>query len=127
MPKITVHGGPSIAGEPPAESQHAAPVVADEAVPEPFAPNEGDVDVSVSVDGVDLGAGEADETLGGDFKPLSDAVEGDTSEQVSEPDYETWTVVRLREVLAQRELSTAGFKAELIERLHNADVEASDG
>ena len=127
MPKITVHGGPSIAGVP-----NENPVAADERAQEPVLLPEGAVVVPADearelADGVDQGPGVVDETLGGGFKPLPEDVEGDTAEHVSEPDYEAWTVAQLREVLAQRELSTAGLKAELIERLRDADAEASDG
>lgn len=125
MAKITVHGGPTIAGitgaswsdndEPdtwPA-SPDASTSVELEPAEQPMA--------EVSVDGVDQGPGEVDETLGGPFKPLPEAVEGDTAEHVSEPDYENWTVAQLREVLANRELPVSGTKAELITRLRTHD------
>lgn len=120
MPKITVHGGPSNAAA-------DLPVAVSETGPEAVLLPEDAVVVSVSVDGVDQGPGEVDETLGGDFTLLPEAVEGDTTEHVSEPDYESWTVKQLREVLADRELSTDGLKAELVARLKAADAEGSDG
>lgn len=118
MPKITVHGGPSIAGEPPNEPEL---VMVGETGPEPVRLPEGTVVVSVSVDGVDQGPGVVDETLGGDFKPLPEAVEGDTTEHVSEPDYENWTVAQLREQLADRKLPVSGKHAELVARLRAHD------
>lgn len=114
MPKITVHGGPSNAAV-DLPSATATPDLDPESVPENAAA------VTVTADGVDQGPGEVDETLGGDFKPLPEAVEGDTTEQVSEPDYETWTVTQLREVLADRELPVSGTKSELIARLKAHD------
>lgn len=112
MPKITVHGGPSNAAA-------DLPIVADKTAPGPVSVPE--AVVSVSVDEVDQGPGEVDETLGGDFKPLPEAVEDDTAEHVSEPDYENWTVKQLQAVLAERELPTSGTKTELVARLrtHN--------
>jgi len=149
MSKITVHGGPSIAGatvvgaawsanddepntwpagqepEPHEESatdgEASEPVTVGEAAAEPVALHEGDVVVAVSVDGVDHGAGTVDETLGGGFQPLPEAVEGDTTEHVSVPDYEAWTKTELQEALASRELPTSGTKAELITRLRTHD------
>ncbi|MFJ5984313.1 SAP domain-containing protein [Lentzea sp. NPDC092896] len=131
MPKITVHGGPSIAGETPVLLEAGEHVVSREAAAEVAAAHlaqheEDAATTPTSVVG-DQGPGVADETLGGDFKPLPEAVEGDTTEHVSEPDYESWTVKQLREVLADRELATTGLKDELIARLREADAAASDG
>lgn len=121
MPKITVHGGPSNASDPASK-----PVTLGERGPEPVSLPEDAVVVPVDevrelADGVDQGPGVVDETLGGDFKPLPEAAEGDTAEQVSEPDYEGWTVAQLREVLAKRELPTSGTKPELVTRLRTHD------
>ncbi len=125
MPKITVHGGPSIAGVPIASARHSddtgEPVAVSEAAPEVVSPLEVVAVEAVSVDGVDQEPGVAGETFGGDFKPLPEAVEGDTTEQVSEPDYESWTVKQLQAVLAERELPTSGTKTELITRLRTHD------
>jgi len=149
MSKITVHGGPSIAGatvvgaawsanddesntwpagqEPEAHEGSAddgvagEPVTVGEAAAEPVALHEGDVVASVSVDGVDQGPGVADEALGGGFEPLPEAAEGDTAEHVSAPDYEARTKTQLQEALAERELPTSGTKAELITRLRTHD------
>lgn len=136
MPKITRHGGPSIAGEQAvgaaATNEPDARPADDEPVPELVELPEGAEvaianEVQVSVDGVDQGPGEVDETLGGPFKPLPEAVEGELTEHVSEPDYEAWTTRQLRDVLADRGLPTAGLKPALIERLREAEAEESDG
>lgn len=66
---------------------------------------------------------EEGERLGGPHKPLSEAIEGDTTEHVSEPDYEAWTPKQLREVLADRGLPTNGQKPTLIARLQEADAQ----
>lgn len=116
MPKITVHGGPSNASDPA-----SGPVTVGERKPEPVSLPEDVAVVSVSVDGVDQGPGVVDETLGGGFEPLPEAVEGDTTEHVSEPDYESWTVKQLQAVLAKRELPTSGTKPELVTRLRTHD------
>lgn len=120
MPKITVHGGPSNAAD---EPQIVGASWSDGAPDEASAVES----MTVTVDGVDQGPPEFVETLGGPFEPLPEAVDGDTTEHVSVPDYEKWTVPQLREVLADRELPTAGLKPELIKRLQDADAEASDG
>ena len=127
MPKITVLGGPSIAGVPTENT-----VAADKRAPEPVLLPEGAVVVPADeareqADGVDQGPGVVDEMLGGGFKPLPEAVDGDTTEHVSEPDYENWTKTQLQEVLVNRGLATSGNKPELLERLQSADAEASDG
>lgn len=153
MAKITVHGGPSIAGaqvvgaawsdthEPdewPTKGEHgpeltklpAGDAVIGERGPEPWDATKSlaeNLAYDQSVDGVDQGEPEVDETVGGPFKPLPEVEDGDTTERVSEPDYENWTVKQLREVLAKRQLSTVGLKPELVERLRAADAEASDG
>lgn len=131
MPKITVHGGPSIAGEQgvaaAATNEPDARPIVDEQGPELVElPAGAEVVAAVSVDGVEI-EGEDGETLGGPYKPLPEAVEGDTTEHVSEPDYEAWTVKQLREVLGDRGLTTSGLKPELVERLRDADAEAGDG
>lgn len=119
MPKITVHGGPSNAAVDLSNP-------ADVATPEPvLLPAGSEVlsadEVRVTVDGVDQGPGEVAETLGGEFTPLPEAVEGDTAEHESVPDYEAWTVAQLREVLAERQLPVSGKHAELVARLRTHD------
>jgi hypothetical protein len=102
MPKITVHGGATNAADLPA--------------------------VSVAVDGGDQCPAVVEEfTVEPSFEPLPEAVEGDTTRHVAEPDYEGWTVKQLREALANRQppLPTDGLKAELVARLK--DAEGSDG
>ncbi len=117
MPKITVHGGPSNASDPA-----SGPVTVGERRPEPVSLPEDAVVVSVSVDGVGQGPGEVVEFTGEpSFEPLPEVVEGDSTEQVSEPDYEAWTKTELQEELAKRELPTSGTKAELITRLRTHD------
>jgi RNA polymerase subunit RPABC4/transcription elongation factor Spt4 len=129
MPKITVHGGPSIAGETPMPLTRGEHVVRREAAAEAAGPHLAELEadaatasVSVSVDGVDQGPGEVVEFEGvPSFEPLPEAVEGDTTKQVSEPDYEALTKTELQERLAQRELPTSGTKAELVTRLRTHD------
>lgn len=117
MPKITVHGGPSNASDPA-----SGPVTVSERKPEPVSLPEDTAVVSVSVDGVDQGPGEVVEFEGDvSFKPLPEAVEGDTTEHVSEPDYDALTKTELQELLAARELPTSGTKAELVARLRTHD------
>lgn len=120
MPKITVHGGPSIGG---------AQIVGG-AWSDTTTPDEWPTPVEEHAEAVNLPAGSevlADDETGaltasaGQGEPLPEAVEGDTAEQTSEPNYETWTVAQLREVLAERELPTSGTKAELIARLRTHD------
>ena len=134
MAKITVHGGPSAAG-----AQVVSAGWSDESEPNTWPTQVGEdgqeevtppagVEGSLA-DGEDQGPGVADETVGGDFKPLPEAVDGDTTEHVSEPDYDDWTVKQLREALANRQppLPTDGLKADLVARLCEADAAASDG
>lgn len=115
MPKITVHGGPSNASDPA-----SGPVTVGKRKLEPVSLPEGAV--VVSVDGVDQGPGEVVEFEGDvSFKPLPEVVEDDTTEHVSEPDYEAWTKTQLQEALAERGLPTSGAKAELVARLRTHD------
>lgn len=126
MPKITVHGGPSIAGETLVPLKSGEHVLRREAAASVAAETlqslEDAAVVSVSVDGVDQGPGEIVEFEGDvSFKPLPEVVEGDTAEHVSEPDYEALTKTELQERLAVRELPTSGTKAELVARLRTHD------
>jgi hypothetical protein len=124
MPKITVHGGPSIAGETPMPLKRGEHVLSREAAAGQHVaePNEERATVSVSVDGVDQGPGEVVEFEGAPaFEPLPEAVDGDTTEQVSVPDYEALTKTELQERLAARQLPTSGTKAELVTRLRTHD------
>lgn len=127
MPKITVHGGPSNASDPA-----SGPVTVGERGPELWDPSKTLAEnlatppetsnVTVSVDGVDQGPGEVVEFEGApSFEPLPEAVEGDTTEHVSEPDYEALSKTELQELLAARELPTSGTKAELVARLRAHD------
>lgn len=127
MPKITVHGGPTGAGEPRVvgagwgestddTAAQQGVVTVGETGPEMVAPPAG-----AAVDAHTLAVGEEGETLGGPFEPLPEAVEGDTTEHVAEPDYDTWTARQLRAVLAGRRLSTSGNREVLIARLRKAD------
>lgn len=68
-----------------------------------------------------------DDMLGGPSKPLPEAVEGDTTEHVSEPDYDTWTPKQLRAVLNERKLSTSGSREVLIARLRKNDQGDNQG
>jgi SAP domain-containing protein len=129
MPKITRHGGatnaadgPQIVGAAWSDTGTAAEWPAfGERPTEPAALPEEEAVVAVSIDGVDQGPGVVDETLGGPFEPLPEAIEGDTAEHVSEPDYKNWTVAQLREALAKRELPTSGRHADLVARLRTHD------
>jgi len=125
MPKITVHGGPSNAGARVVGGGWSDTTTPDEwptvSEQEPVAAPDVSA-VSVSVDGVDQGPGEVLEFDGEpEFEPLPEAVEDTPAKQEPAPDYESWTVARLREVLAARELPTSGTKAELVTRLRTHD------
>lgn len=124
MPKITVHGGasggPQVVGGSWGDEQNTD------------APDKDFVMVGeqgtevVHLPAGSVVSGVEDETLGGPSKPLPEAVEDDTTEHVSEPDYDGWTARRLRAALAERKLSTAGNREVLIARLNDADSSKSD-
>lgn len=123
MPKITVHGGPSIAGVPTEN-----PVAANERTPGPVNPPEDAAVVSVSVDGVDQGPGEVVEFEGEPlFEPLPDAVEGEDPADIKSarvvPD--EWTVAELKAELDKREVQypSRSTKDELVALLQ-ADQDA---
>jgi hypothetical protein len=121
MAKITVHGGPSIAGITGASWS-------DTDRPDEWPAEQGDTTgntTPVVPMAVDAEPSEVDETAGG-FMPLPQAVEGDTAEYVSEPDYMTWTADQLREELGNRGLPKGGNKAELAERLAQHDADSRD-
>lgn len=127
MPKVTVHGGPSIAGETPMPLKRGEHVLSREATAEAAGQHLAELQddpaaVSVSVDGVDQGPGEVVEFEGvPSFELLPEAIEGDTAEQVPEQDYDALTKTELQELLAARELPTSGTKAELVARLRTHD------
>lgn len=73
-----------------------------------------------------VGPGEVVEGPGVPFKPLPEAVEGDDTERVSEPDYGALTANQLRELLGVRRLDTTGRKPELLARLVAADQAEDD-
>lgn len=130
MAKITAHGGPTTAGPAvvgAAWSDNDEPDTwpASPDTEPSVTPDDEQVIAQVSVDGVDQGPGEVDETAS-DFKPLPEAVEGDTAERVSEPDYTAWTVEQLREELGNRGLTRTGNKPELVERLAQHDADTAD-
>ncbi|GHH57738.1 SAP domain-containing protein [Lentzea cavernae] len=128
MPKITVHGGPSIAGQQPEQPTPAAkaePVTTEEIAAERVILHEGDVVVPRDATRVaDEAAGS--ETPDGPFEPLPEAIDGDGTERVSNPDYPEWTVKQLREELGNRGLSKTGNHDELVERLQQHDVDTAD-
>lgn len=129
MPKITVHGGPTNAaapivtggswGDPPDETADQATV--SETGPELVELPAGAV---VSVDGVDQGHDELVETEGRPFKPLPEAVGGDTTEHVSESDYETWSYPELQAACKARGLAATGGGHACIKRLREHDEAA---
>lgn len=132
MPKITVHGGPSNASVPivtggswgDPQDEIAEPVSTTKTVgesgPEVVELPEGAV---VSAGGVDQGPGEVAESEGGPFKPLPEVVEGDTSEHVSEPDYDAWSFEDLKAACKARDLSAGGGVQACIARLREADAD----
>ena len=102
MPKITVHGGPSIAG---------ASVVGGSWS------NEGDPDVWPEQP-------EAED--GGEESSLEDSP-APPSEPSPEPDYEAWTVEQLKEQLGERGLAKSGKRDDLVLRLlEDDDARAAD-
>lgn len=121
MAKITVHNGPSSAGAHVVSGAWSDSDSPDEwpAAVEPE--SEASAEESSANDAGEPVTGEPGETLGGPFEPLPEAVDGEQQELVSAPDYDNWTVVQLREVLAHRELPVSGTKAELIARLRAHD------
>jgi hypothetical protein len=118
MPKITVHGGatngPQVVGGAWGDSDDAP-------AGEVVTVGEQGAEAAHLPPGAVVSGGEEDETLDGPSEPLPEATEGDTTEHVSESDYEAWTVPQLREVLAEQELPTSGLKPELIARLRKHD------
>lgn len=145
MPKITVHGGPSIAGaqvvggawsdtrEPDEwlsttghpDAGEPAPVEVGETAAEPVLLDGGAVVVPDSEARALQTVGE-NEAAGSESEAQSETDDGSSAEQVSQPDYSTWTVEQLREELGNRGLTKSGNKTELAERLAQHDVDTAD-
>ncbi|MEU4804317.1 SAP domain-containing protein [Actinosynnema sp. NPDC023587] len=123
MAKVTVHGGPSNAADPNGPDVAPPSRVAEEPVER--SADQGDV-VTVGEHGPELvvgeGHGHVEPTPDVEPQQSPDESGDDTAEHVAEPDYEARTAVQLRAELADRGLSTAGLKPELIARLREHDA-----
>lgn len=118
MPKITAHGGASIAGAEVTGGQWG-----DDTEPEE-APDADDIHEDPGT-GEPMTAVEGDELVGdGSGRALPPV---DDEESSSAPDYEDWTVEQLKEQLSERGLPKSGKRDDLVARLREDDAARAAG